>query len=104
MRSAVARSLPLLLPASSLALILAGCGGADPVEPDPGPGPEIQLVRATTTGRAYYPNGNWPAGGQGQPISGLSCIAGMAPNHVHAHLSWSSPVCGVRRRVRLRVG
>jgi hypothetical protein len=89
-RLAWRESLTLLALLAPLPLALAACSDpADPerVEADPGPGPEIQLVRATVTGRAYYPNGNWPAGGQGQPISGLSCIAGMAPNHVHAHLS-----------------
>jgi hypothetical protein len=87
MRSMMTRSL-LLLPVASLALGLAACrDDPAPAEPDPGPGPEIQLVPATAVGRAVYPVGNTPSGGQGQPTSGLSCIAGMAPNHVHAHLS-----------------
>jgi hypothetical protein len=47
----------------------------------------VELIRATTTGRSVYPNGNTPEGGQGQPISGVSCIAGAALYHVHAHLS-----------------
>ncbi|MDP9177655.1 MAG: hypothetical protein M3O61_08250 [Gemmatimonadota bacterium] len=64
------------------------CGG-DPLEPDPGVGPEVQLARATTVGRAYYPVGNWPQGGQGQPISGVACIITNPPPayHVHAHVS-----------------
>jgi hypothetical protein len=86
MRYRVSRSLPLL-PVSSLALMLVACGGDTLVEVDPGPGPEVQLVRASTVGRSSYPLGNTPTGGQGQPISGLSCISGPAPNHVHAHVS-----------------
>jgi hypothetical protein len=66
------------------------CGGdALGPESDPGPGPEVQLVRATTVGKAYYPIGNWPQGGQGSPISGVSCVITNPPPayHVHAHLS-----------------
>ena len=64
------------------------CGGENMIT-DPGPGPEIQLTRATTVGRAYYPIGNWPQGGQGQPISNVSCVITSPPPayHVHAHLS-----------------
>jgi hypothetical protein len=89
MRYALARSLPLLPFASlaSFALILTACGDDSPVEVDPGPGPEVMLVRGSALGRAVYPTGNTPTGGQGQPISALSCISGPAPNHVHAHLS-----------------
>jgi hypothetical protein len=47
----------------------------------------VELIRATTTGRSTYPNGNTPQGGQGQPISGLACIAGTPIYHSHAHLS-----------------
>ena len=66
----------------------AACGGENMIT-DPGPGPEVQLARATTVGRAYYPIGNWPLGGQGQPISGVSCIITSPPPayHVHAHVS-----------------
>jgi hypothetical protein len=72
----------------SLVLALSACGDNDaPVEPDPGPGAEVQLVRASTVGRAFYPLGNTPTGGQGQPISGLSCISAMGPYHRHAHVS-----------------
>ena len=64
------------------------CGGENLIT-DPGPGPEIELTRATTVGRAYYPIGNWPQGGQGQPISGVSCVITSPPPayHVHAHVS-----------------
>ena len=64
------------------------CDGENRIT-DPGPGPDIQLARATTVGRAYYPIGNWPQGGQGQPISGVSCIITSPPPayHVHAHVS-----------------
>ena len=86
MRYAVSRSLPLL-PVSALALMLVACGDDAPVEVDPGPGPEVQLVRASTVGRASYAPGNTPTGGQGQPISGLSCISAMGPYHRHAHVS-----------------
>src|SRR6266545_4844952 len=77
---------------NSVAIFLAvgtlGCGG-DPLTPDPGPGPEVVLTRATTVGRAYYPIGNWPQGGQGQPISDIACIITSPPPayHVHAHVS-----------------
>src|SRR5687768_6165606 len=56
---------------------------------EPGPGPDIQLARATTVGRPYYPPGNWPQGGQGQPVGGVSCIITNPPPayHVHAHVS-----------------
>jgi hypothetical protein len=47
----------------------------------------VELIRATTTGRSVYPSGNTPQGGQGQPNSGLSCVAGTALYHLHAHLS-----------------
>ena len=47
----------------------------------------IELIRATSMGRSVYPIGNTPLGGQGQAISGISCISGPAPNHLHAHLS-----------------
>jgi hypothetical protein len=47
----------------------------------------VELIRATTTGRSVYPNGNTPEGGQGQPIAGLSCVAGTPIYHDHAHLS-----------------
>jgi hypothetical protein len=71
-------------------LVLSGiaCGGENMIT-DPGPGPEVQLARATTVGRAYYPIGNWPQGGQGLPISGVSCVITNPPPayHVHAHLS-----------------
>lgn len=64
------------------------CGGENMIT-DPGPGPEVQLARATTVGRAYYPIGNWPQGGQGQPISNVSCVITSPPPayHVHAHVS-----------------
>ncbi len=71
----------------SLVLALSACSNAAPVEPDPGPGAEVQLVRASTVGRAFYPLGNTATGGQGQPISGLSCISAMGPYHRHAHVS-----------------
>lgn len=68
--------------------VAVACSGENMIT-DPGPGPEIQLVRATTVGRAYYPIGNWPQGGHGQPISGVSCIITSPPPayHVHAHIS-----------------
>lgn len=71
------------------AIGLAGACGGDEILSDPGPGPEVQLTRATTVGRAYYPIGNWPAGGQGQAISGINCVITNPPPayHVHAHLS-----------------
>jgi len=48
----------------------------------------VELIRATTTGRSEFPMGNTAEGGQGQPISGLSCISGGPPAyHVHAHVS-----------------
>jgi hypothetical protein len=48
----------------------------------------IELIRATTTGRAVFPIGNTADGGQGQPISGISCISGGPPAyHLHAHVS-----------------
>ena len=47
----------------------------------------VELIRATTTGRSVFPIGNTPEGGQGQPISGVSCISGPAPHHLHAHVS-----------------
>jgi hypothetical protein len=84
LHSTVARSLPLAV--ALLSLAVTACDN-DPVEPDPGPGPEIQLVRAPTVGRSHYSLGNTPTGGQGQPISGLSCIAGPAAYHIHAHVS-----------------
>jgi|SRR5687767_4664857 len=72
------------------ALLLAGVAAcsSDSIT-EPGPGPDVQLVRATTIGRAYYPPGNWPQGGQGQPVGGVSCIITNPPPayHVHAHVS-----------------
>jgi len=88
MRRPLRCPLGLLLVAVMCTLLLPGCSDQDP-EIDPGIGPDITLTRATTVGRAYYPVGNWPSGGSGQPISGVSCIITNPPPayHVHAHVS-----------------
>ena len=67
-----------------------GCENSnDPGEETPGPGPEVQITRATIVGRAFYPVGNWPQGGNGQPISDVGCVITSPPPayHVHAHVS-----------------
>jgi hypothetical protein len=104
-----------LLMIGALLICLAGCGGGDssdapPAEanppppapvPDPPPPPPppadpvpplssvvVNLDDNHTVGTAHWNDGDDAAGGQGQNVQGLDCLATMVENyHVHIHLS-----------------
>jgi hypothetical protein len=86
------RSLRILGVAASILSI--ACSESDPVDPDPEPDPEpdpttlpaVAVEEGTTIGKAAFPLGNTPSGGQGGPISGIGCIGTIA-RHFHAHVS-----------------
>lgn len=65
-------------------LLLTGCKESA-TETDP-PTEAIQLVPGTVVGKKVFPIGNTAQGGQGQTVSGLSCIETVA-SHSHTHLS-----------------
>ena len=48
----------------------------------------IPLVQATEVGKAFFPPGDTPAGGNGQPVDGIQGLSQeMLAVHLHAHLS-----------------
>ena len=48
----------------------------------------IPLVQATQVGKTFFPPGDTPAGGNGQPVDGIQGLSQeMLAVHVHAHLS-----------------
>jgi hypothetical protein len=69
--------------------VILACDNAADEDVDVGIGPDVQLTRATVVGKPYYPIGNWPQGGSGSPISGISCVVTSPPPAylVHAHVS-----------------
>jgi len=47
----------------------------------------IALVQATQVGRSFFPPGDTPAGGNGQPVDGIQGLSQeMLAVHIHAHL------------------
>jgi hypothetical protein len=55
-------------------------------EPDPEPLAPVDLVDDSTYGRVEFADGNTVDGGQGEEISGISCVSTIVA-HYHAHLS-----------------
>lgn len=88
-----------------LGLALAACGGGGggsdaPAPPAPPPPPPpgstvpplsstaISLDAGQAIGAAHWSDGSTSSGGQGQPVSGLDCVANLPQTfHIHAHLS-----------------
>lgn len=78
-----------------VALPLAACGGSDSSEPAqaaeaaplPALGTAVALDDNHAVGNAFWPSGATATGGQGQPVSGLTCGAVPEGYHVHTHLS-----------------
>ena len=89
--------LPIVSVLAVLSLGTLACIGDNPTgafpehrwDTKPAKGPTIQLERATTVGREYYPIGNSLQGGQGDPISGVWCVNRNSPSafRLRAHLS-----------------
>ena len=89
--------LPIVSVLAHLSLGTVACIGDNPTGPfpehrwdtKPAKGPTIQLERATTVGREYYPIGNSTQGGQGEPVSGVFCLnRNSTPAYqLRAHLS-----------------
>jgi len=65
----------------------AGCGGGGQGNEPPTPAGAIPLRSGMTLGRAVFPIGNTPEGGQGQTIDGVPCNLGAEDYHIHLHLS-----------------
>jgi hypothetical protein len=70
-----------LIPAVSTAIVFA-------MSPAGAQQRSIPLVQATQVGKAFFPPGDTPAGGNGQPVDGIQGLSQeMLAVHVHAHLS-----------------
>jgi hypothetical protein len=70
-----------LIPAVSTAIVFA-------MSPAGAQQHSIPLVQATQVGKAFFPPGDTPAGGNGQPVDGIQGLSQeMLAVHVHAHLS-----------------
>jgi hypothetical protein len=82
-RRAALRSIGFAAWAASLA-----CTESDPIDlgPDPDPLPAVTIEEGTTIGGDVFPVGNTAAGGQGDEVNGVGCIATIA-RHFHAHVS-----------------
>ena len=94
-----------------LGAVLAGCGGGGdggstppPASPGPPPAPVpppppastvpplsttvVSLTDNHRVGALHWEEGSTAAGGQGQPVSGLDCLANMPDDyHVHTHVT-----------------
>lgn len=90
----------LVAAALVLAVFLSSACGSDknmteppPPPPDTGdttvPVDTVELQIAGTIGKPTFPDGNTAEGGQGDPVDGIECSAGMEePSyHIHVHLS-----------------
>jgi hypothetical protein len=58
------------------------------IAPVAGQSSATALVQATQVGKAFFPPGDTPAGGNGQPVDGIEGLSReMLAVHIHAHLS-----------------
>jgi hypothetical protein len=67
------------------AVVAATLGAVVSAAAQPG---AIALVQATEVGKTFFPPGDTPVGGNGQPVDGIEGLSQeMLAVHIHAHLS-----------------